>query len=164
MSVEKKGVKISDAYELISKKILINKLSVENLNTQIKFSHTSAKLQLATVEMARKKLKLVKKLTPILEKQLSEFTEERQIKCVKIYNKINELDTPTDEFKELCNQLRSLEHEMMGLIKKLQYLEAQIPAEKVITNYNIKPKEEPLPTSCAQEMLGVGMGLPPSGL
>jgi hypothetical protein len=161
-SVPKPELKFSDAYDLISKKILINKLSIKNLQAQIDYSHTSAQLQLLSVKLAREKIKLVKEMTPILEKQLTEFDETRQDQCVDLYDQINKIDNPTEEWRKLVKKLEKHQEEMCNLLPKIQQIEATIPPSLRVTNFRIKPKEEPSTAfNCATEAMAFGSDQPP---
>jgi hypothetical protein len=153
---------ITDAHDIISKKILINRMSITNLETQFKFSQESAKLQVLTMKITEKKLKIIKELNIILENQLNEFDEKRQEDCLQLYKKINTLDTPTPIHINLCKKLNQYEQEMLTLMPKIQYLEQTIPDEKLITNYNIKIKEEDTTSfNCSTDAMGFGQNLPP---
>lgn len=145
---------ITDAYSLIKKKMLINKLSARNLSWQIKYSHDAAKMQLLAVEIARAKIKLIDQLNSILEQQLREFCPNRQVECMMLYNALNDLDEPTSKYKALCQSLEKYNYEMMGLMKKINHMESQIPEEVRVTNYNITIKPNApvsTATTCAQE-------------
>jgi len=151
------SITINDGYDLLSKKILINNISIENLNKQIEFSKNSIKLQQMTIKDAEKKRDLIKELNKVLEQQLSEFTSERQDLCLQYYAEINEIDTPSQQFKQLCQKLDNLENMMISLSQKIQYLERTIPAEQLITNYTIKQKNNTSTAfNCATEALALG--------
>lgn len=128
----------TDAYELISKKILINRLSLENLRYQIKYCQFFRKIQDATEQLANKKIQLVEQLNNIFEQQLKEFTSDNQELCLSIYRQINELDTPTDEFKHKCSILETTRGQMEDLITRIQHIESTIPNEQIVTNYTVK--------------------------
>ncbi len=131
----------TDAYELVSKKILINKLSIENLNNQITYCSLFRKIQDITEDIANKKLQLVEQLNVLFEQQLREFDAGRQDQCLSIYNKINQLDSPNQEFIRTCNLLEELRGKMENTISRIQYLESTIPNEAIVTNYTVrKPK------------------------
>jgi hypothetical protein len=136
-----KFLEITDAYEIIRRKMLINRISKELLQTQIRFSHVSAQMQLQIVKISRAKIKLINKLDTIMEKQLTSFTKERQAECLELYNKLNELDTPTDQMKKWYSDLEQYKECMTNLLLKIQQIENQIPKNTTVTNYKIKPKD-----------------------
>lgn len=131
-------ITLTDAKDLVSKKILINKMSIDNLKTQIEFAKAAIKLQYLTSEAARKKIPLVEQLNEIFEKQLIEFTEERQLQCNELYEQINAIDQPTEEYLVVLNTLEKKEEEMLNLMPKIQYLESQLPSQQEIDVYKIK--------------------------
>lgn len=141
----------NDAYELISKKILVNRMSVECLKSQIAYSHAVAKLQLLNVKVSRQKLELVEKLNKLLEPQLKEFDDLRQDECMELYHQLNELDQPSDDWKKICDEAEKHQKEMMTLVPRIRSIESTIPPQLMITNFRIKRKVEPA-HNCATEI------------
>jgi hypothetical protein len=141
---ENKNNKITytDAYDLISKKILINKLSLENLNNQVESSTTVKKIQDLIINIANEKKELIIKLNNLLEMQLKEFTDEVQIECNDIYGYINELDEPSSDYNRYIKEIQLLENKMTELNYKIQCIENTIPQTQLITNYSIKIKQD----------------------
>ena len=88
-------------------------------------------------------------LNALLEPQLLEFTEERQMQCVEVYKKINKLDQPTKLYNKLCKDLNMFDNTMANLMNRIHFLKASIPEKMRITNYNIKIKTDPA-DSCAK--------------
>lgn len=131
-------ITFSDGYELVSKKILINRLSIENLKYQKTYCDLFKKIQHMTWIIADKKILLIEQLSKIFEEQLREFTQERQNECLAVYEQINELDTPSAEFTSTCSQLENLRSKMEDLIAKISYLERTIPNEQIITNSTLR--------------------------
>jgi hypothetical protein len=151
------SLKLSDAYELVSKKILINKMSIENLNNQIEFSTATMKMQAFIIRAARRKITLINSLNDILEKQLNEFDEFRQSQCIDIYKELNELDSPTDEYIEQRAICKKCDEAMLTLTPKIEYIERTIPNTLDVTNYKIKEKSNaPTAYNCATETLAFG--------
>ncbi len=144
-------IAITDAYDVMSKKILINRMSMECLQHQIAFSENSIKFQKLTKQVAEKKLKLINELNTLFEKQLSTFDELRHKECMLIYDEINELDTPTAEHNKLINELKKHEEAMFSLMPKIQHIESTIPNEQSITNYAIKNPVN-VAASCNEEV------------
>jgi hypothetical protein len=147
-SAEARKLTFTDAYELMSKKILINRMSIENMKLQIEYGNLSKKLQELNIATCNEKIKLVEQLNGILEQQLNEFTELRQNECLDIYGYINELDSPTTEFIQTCDKLETARAKMEDLMEKIQKIENTIPNEQVITNYTVRDKlpENPIGT------------------
>lgn len=133
-----KALTYTDAYELVSKKILINRLSIENLKHQIKYCQLFRKIQDITESIAQNKIRLVERLNSLFEQQLKEFSADRQEQCLEIYAEINKLDTPSSEFTNTCSQLDSLRGQMEDLISRIQHIESTIPNETVVTNYTLR--------------------------
>jgi len=157
------GITLNDAQELLKRKLLINKMSAECIKYQLEYSKNSAMLQVLTMKTAEDKLKLIEELNIITEKQLGEFTQERQDECKEIYIQINVLDTQTPRFRELVARLDTAQEKMCALMPKIAHLEAQMPPSQLVTNFHIKPKEEPSTAhNCATEALGFG-ATPPDG-
>jgi hypothetical protein len=153
-----RGITINDAQELLKRKLLINKMSLECLTHQIEFSKQSSILQVLTMQDAMKKHELVSELNPIIEKQLSEFTELRQAECIEIYHQINQIDTPTDRFREIIGKLDKAQESMCDLMNNIRYLELQMPDQQLITNFHITPKEEPSTAhNCATDAMAFGV-------
>jgi valyl-tRNA synthetase len=132
------AITYTDAYDLISKKILINKLSIENLNNQIEHSIIIKTIQDLIINIATEKKQLIIKLNNLLEMQLKEFTDIVQVECNDIYGYINELDEPTPEYIKYAKQLKELENKMQELNYKIQTIENTIPQTQLVTNYSIK--------------------------
>ena len=148
------SLKLTDAYELITRKILINKMSVENLEHHSEFYKANIKMLVINMKIAEKKVELINQLNTLLEQQLSEFSAERQKDCMKLYIQINSLDRPTKQYKKINKDLTRHQDKMLELIPKIQYIESTIPAEKNITNYNIKiaTGDESIDNSCGGEL------------
>ena len=137
MQTPQQKITAHNGYDLISKKILIGRLSISSLETQITYTTKSISLQNTMNETAAKKLKLVSDLNSIFEKQVTDFSEERQRQCMELYKEINQLDLPRPEQKVLTDELNTLENNMMELQKQINYLEASIPNEKLLTQYQM---------------------------
>ena len=88
-------------------------------------------------------------LNEIYEKQLNEFTDERQQECIRLHKKINDIDEITKEDQQLIEKAGSLEYIINGNIKKIEQLNSMIPKQKLVTNYKIKPKIEN--KTCAEQ-------------
>jgi hypothetical protein len=115
----------TDAYELVSKKILINRMSLENLDIQIKYANDVMKLQAYTIRSAKAKKKLIEELNPILEKQLKEFCEIRQQECKNIIDNINDIDECPDV--DYFPTLKSCEKNTFEIITEKQCYYSETP-------------------------------------
>jgi valyl-tRNA synthetase len=149
------SLKVSDAYELVSKKILVNKMSVENLKNQIDFSTKFIKFQVENAKIAHAKIKLVKSLNNILENQLREFTPERQEACMDLYNQINAFDLPTTDHCKMLSDCHDCERRMIELQEKIAYIESTMPNEQLVTNYNVNVEQKEPPSTCAKDAMGM---------
>lgn len=132
----------TDAYDIITKKILINKLSIENLNKHITYASNIKRVQDILINIAVSKQELIKQLNKALETQLKEFTDVAQDECNYLYGCINELDEPNMEYIRLNKSIKDLENEIRELNNKIQVIENTIPDTKLITNYSIKIKQD----------------------
>jgi len=141
------SVKFSIASDetLIHRKILINKMSLESLKLQIKFSKSSIKLQNNSIEVATKKLPLVQELINLCENQLSKPSQENLDAIQEVCNAINQLDIYTPEQRKVLTDLKNYENELCNLIEKIKYLENLVPEKEEIDVYTYtvgtKPEE-----------------------
>lgn len=142
MADEEKTLTYNDAYDILSKKILINKIALENMQYQKVFLSNCKILQDYNLTTLNKKMECVVKLNELFEQQLAKFTEERQDECILLYKKLSELEQPTTEVIQVHNVLNETEERMKDLCVKIDALERTIPAEKIITQYSVKPKVE----------------------
>ena len=148
-------ITFTDAYDIINKKILVNKISLTNMEIQIKHSHESAQLHLLIVKNLRDKIVLVNQLNDILEKQLSLFDEDRQNDCFDIHQKINKLDEITGELKERLDKVKKYEEDMINNIYRIKCIEQTIPQTQEINNYIIKIKRDNNSWNCATDAIGI---------
>jgi hypothetical protein len=143
---------VTDAYELMSKKILINKISIASLQEQIAMADLSIKLQALHKDLAQRKIEIAQYLNGVLEQQLTEFTAERQEECLHLYRELNELDDHTLEYKRLVRELDERQQKILNYVRDIDGLERTIPNERLVTNFRVKPKLSANPTaSCATE-------------
>ena len=139
-NTEENQLSFHDAYELISKKILINKITQEVLKKQIRFSSLSVKLQKYAIDIAKSKQKCISTLDELLEKQLSNPTSELQNECLKIYDELYKLDILTPEYMDLMKSMDTLRNEMINLTNQADAIEKTIPVEQLITKYKVNMK------------------------
>jgi len=142
------GLNLNDAEEILKRKLLINKMSLVSLEQQIEYSKKSTCLHVITMKTAEEKIKLIKKLNDVIEKQLTEFTQERQNQFNELYIDINKLDAPTAQFTKLTKELSTAKENMLKIMPKIQYIEDQLPDAKIITNFYIKLNND---NTCSQD-------------
>lgn len=137
VSADTKTISYTNAYNIITKKILVNKMSIELLKTQILFNKKSKFLQMQNMKTAEDKITLIEQLNSLFDKQLTQFSPEIQEKCMDIYKSIQTLDTPSDAFMTAVNRLTELTSIMNNLSIYIRQLESTIPKESIVTNFNI---------------------------
>ena len=133
-------IKLTDAHNLVSNNILINKMSIENLQLQQEYTRLQIDLSNITIDVAKKKVDLIHKLNEVLEKQLNEYCEIRQEECKYIYDDINELDTISYEQRDKIERLRQLHEKMCELSDKINAVRSHIPDTITVNNYTIRPQ------------------------
>lgn len=146
-------VNFSDAYEIISKKIVINRMYINMTKNQMDLSENIKQLQDNIINVSSKRLILLNNMNNIFEKQLSEFTEERQIECMNIYQDVTNLDKYDEKTEKCINKCKFLEDEINGLIIRIKALEDTLPKTKLITNYKIKEKKDEIKQNCSLELI-----------
>jgi len=132
-------LKISDGYEIIKNKILLNNISIEILNTQKEIYTLNFKIIEINKFTATKKQEHIIQLNKIYENQLNEFCEFRDNECKFIIEDINKLDENLEATNILKN-INKLEDKLKDLLSKYYQIFNLIPDEKLITNYKLKSK------------------------
>lgn len=150
MSSNKK-LNYSEVYELISRKILINKMTSEQLRKQIEFSAESKKLQDFAIDDNKYKLQLVDDLTKLFEQQLSNFDENRQEECLEIYKQLNENNKPSYEYVEQYKKLMRLERDIKSLAERVDALEKTIPSNVEFEHYAVSAKNPAASGACTTD-------------
>jgi hypothetical protein len=135
-------LKLSDAYQLVSTNIMVNKMSIENLQMQQDYLRMQADLYLAARLAASKKAELIEKLNTILEQQLNEYCEIRQDACKLIIEDINALDIYSSEQNDKIRQMHDLHDKMCIMVSKINNIKSGIPETVTVTNYRIRPKPD----------------------
>ena len=152
-----RSITISDAYDLIAKKILIGKMSAQLSKYQMLYSESSMKVQQHAIDISKERIKLLNQLNDILEQQLNEFDDIRHQECVDIYGYIDELDKPNDAYNAAIDSCLKYEELMKNLIPKIDAIESTIPATQLITNYKISEKPvAPTAYNCSTQASGFG--------
>lgn len=131
---------VSEVYNLVSKQILIGKMSITSLKHQAEYCELLKKAQDYTIKMTNKKIELLEELNKLREEQLKEFDEFTQEQCNKIVDDINDLDSPSAEYYEISKQLNNKKDEQNTLIERIEYLQGTLPNEVVLDFYKVKPK------------------------
>lgn len=127
----------SDAYDLISKKMIINKIAISNMEQQVKISTADQQRHIIIIDVCKQKTQLLNELNNILEQQLKSFDEFRQKQCLEIYKEIDALDEPIAEYVELCNVCQAAERKLNDGIMQATAIESTIPDSMCVTNYKI---------------------------
>lgn len=155
---------VTDAHDIISKKILINRMSIKGLLIQGKLSKAKIDIEKIIYESCREKIKLIRELNEVFEKQLSEFCEIRQEECKNYYDDIAVLDKDlleNSKLMELFKDCKKYESELIDLGNRISYIESTIPSEKLVTNYKVKLDNQDgtniLTNNCASEVLQKGI-------
>jgi uncharacterized pyridoxal phosphate-containing UPF0001 family protein len=142
MSTSVKEITATDAYHIISSKMLINKMSIENLQLHKEYSDIMADIYKYNSSIAQKKLELVPKLNALFELQLTEFCEVRQQETNDIYEEINALDELPYHMIKKINRSKELERKMASMIEQINYVCSKVPDTAQVTNYRIKKPAE----------------------
>jgi hypothetical protein len=122
-------------------------MSLENLKLQLNYFQRCKKMQDYSIKTAVDKIELVKKLNTILEKQLTNFDNDRQNECMLIYKQLYDLDNlcnTSEDYIKTIKEINNLDEKMRTLCVKIDQLEATIPNEKIVTNFKVTPKEDSL--------------------
>lgn len=128
----------NDTFDLMRRKIIINRMSVATFDKQLEYFDTVDKFQNINRVVALKKKALVEQLEPLFTAQMSNMTKERQDEITRLYGEINACDVPTEEFIATAKKLEKLSLDMKEMYAKIQELEATIPMDKIMTQYTVK--------------------------
>lgn len=160
----KRSLLLSDAHDLISKKILINNMSIQLAKHQMLYSASAIKMQQYAINISKERTKLLKQVNELMEKQLNEFDETRHKECMDIYGYIDDLEKSDDVYKKCIEECNKHEEAIKNLIPSIDAIEKTIPNEQVITNYKISEKPiAPTAYSCATEIAAFGTDQSPPG-
>ena len=127
----------SDAYDLVSKKILINKIAIDNIAAQVQYCKADQTRHEIIINACTQKSALLVELNSILEQQLKSFDEFRQKQCLEIYKEINALDEPTDEYIQLSKACEASDRKLSTGMMQAAKIESTIPDTMCVTNYKI---------------------------
>jgi chromosome segregation ATPase len=142
---------VHDFRDLISRKIIINRVTLEFLNTQKKLSEKSIELQEYSVANATQKLIIMEQINTLYEQQLNEFDESTQQKCIELYDELNKIhQTPMNIYK-LTVELNNLDDKLRELAGRIEYLESTMPQQQAGIQYKVKLKQPH--ASCGTEDL-----------
>lgn len=144
---------VDDAHEIMTRKIIIGRMSIEALKLQIEYSKNSKKLQDLTMSVANQKIKLIEKQNALFEEQFKSFDDLRQDECMNLYDDINALDSMPDEARVVCKTLEETEKKMQDLLLRIDALAKLIPERFSVTKYTVKPKQNAnVSNNCATEV------------
>ena len=145
-------VNAHDLSDIIQRKIISNKVSLEFLKTQREFSLASKKMQDYSISNTNEKIPLVEKLINLYEQQLNVFDPFKQEECLELYQQLNDLNVMPPDIIDIAKSLEALDDKMRDLAIKIDQIEATIPATKSGTQYSatIKQPDNPMGT-CAYE-------------
>lgn len=144
----KKPVVIHDLRDIISKKILINKITVEFLKTQRKFAELSQQLQQYSADDIDQKILIVNRLITLYEEQMKEFTDFRQEECISLYADLNSLQDV--RIPGLVVELDRLDHKIRDLSVKIDALEQTVPSIKEGIQYELRKKQNAGHSGCLE--------------
>ena len=118
--------------EILTLKLEINKLSLENLQMQKEYTELQTKMQNIILDRIGKKKVLIEKLSEIYEAQKVHFDRDRQEHCEKIYRLINRIDEPTLESERIAGRIKQLKEQMERICARVYYLDSQIPEMQLV--------------------------------
>ena len=129
---------LTDAVEIMNRKITVNNMSIDCLQKQVKYSENVCALQILFANKAQQKIELVNKLNHVLSQQLATFDEIRQDEVNELYKELNDLDGPDSSITALINVNKDLEYNVENLMNKINTIEKTIPDNKMMTNFKVK--------------------------
>jgi DNA-directed RNA polymerase beta subunit len=127
----------SDAYDLVSKKMLINKIAIDNIAAQIQYCKADQSRHEIIIDICTQKSRLLVELNNILEQQLKSFDEFRQNQCLEIYKEINALDEPSSEYIQLSKVCEAADNKLSTGMMQASAIESTIPDTMCVTNYKV---------------------------
>ena len=146
---------------IIEKKILINRMSLRNLEHQRDYSNAVIMMHQRMKNIADNKIELVKKLNPLYEQQLSNYDPSVEVECHKICAEINMLDISQEELNRLTSECEKHSNPMIELGTRIEHLESTIPDFRKFKKWRNKEKQQTThnlqPDSCAKEAMGFGL-------
>lgn len=137
----KKPIIEHDLKDIIHRKIIVNKVTLEFLKTQKLLSENAKVLQYYYATNAAEKIDIVEQITSLFEEQYSVFDEDRQNEILDLYRKLHEIQKEPEEIKKILKTLASLDEKLKDLGSKIDYLEKSVPDVKEGTQYTIRKKE-----------------------
>lgn len=146
---------------IIEKKILINRMSLRNLEHQRDYSDAVIAMHQRMKKIANDKIELVKKLNPLYEQQFSNYDSAVEVECHKICAEINMLDISHEELTRLTLACEKHSNPMIELGTRIEQLESTIPDFRRFKKWSIKEKPQATnnipPDTCAKEVMGFGL-------
>jgi len=136
------NITLHDLQDIINKKVLVNRITLEFLKAQKEYAEISIKLQNYSLENVSEKIPLVEELIRKYESQYSDYKNETNEECLEIYERLNELNVYPKPIYNLHRKISKLNEEMKNLSSRIQLVESQIPQIAEGTQFVIKTKQE----------------------
>ena len=134
-------IKACNGYDIISRKILLNKISLDELKMLKEYSTLNIKAHQLSIKLYDKKEELVKKLNEVYEMQLNEYTKERNDICMDYCELIDELDNDPDR-DNLLKKINEIHEKICDLMNKSSAISKTIPENAIFTNTKLKLSDE----------------------
>lgn len=139
----------TDVDNLIRKQILSNKLQLAMLDAQMLFSIEEKKLQDLFTDTAKRQVNIIKEMNDLLELQLTDFDQQRQLKAHTLQLELNRTKTESKErkdYQELNKKLADLQDLMQLYANQIMQLESTIPNRQEGTKYSVKTTDSSEPS------------------
>ena len=135
---------MSDGADILKKKITSTRISKECLQVNMEMIDVKIKIEENSKAICREKAALTDQLLDLFEKMKTGTSQEMMNQVYLLYQHLNELDTIVSPYvrnhMSLVAQYEELEKTMNRYKSGIAYVESNIPDEKEITVYKIKPK------------------------
>ena len=129
-----------ETYSIIHNICLRDKIARQCLEVQKDMLNKEILINHHMVKCCMKKIEILDKKTPLVEKQLSEFIPDRHDEINRLAESISTLDKPTKAFVRWMKERKSLQDQLHQLLKNISHLEKNIPSVATATTYTVKPK------------------------
>lgn len=136
------SIKLHDAVNLLSSKIVVQKVYAAQLDLEKLYSEKLVEMQKLCLKSISEKKKIAAQIIASMESQMSNFDEVRQLETNSLMGDLNALNQPTEELTRLMRECDECTEAIMTSMKRIEYLESLIPTQKMITNYDIKLSKE----------------------
>ena len=136
------GLPHNDAMDIIKRKILLNKMLMQNLATNEKLLNANIRLLRTDMKISKKKRLCLEELNGLLEAQLLSFHDIRQRQCAKKHLEYLKLDVPDDKYTRLLKLSEKYKNQILELYNKVTTFKNLIPKEVDIENYTFVIRNE----------------------